>query len=92
MTQTQVTYFCIIQIAYTSHVSWVSPSGYLVEYEESASQNVSASLTMATIPNLVPNTEYRFRVSALTEGGHGQEVIKSQFTEAATDGVFSLLP
>lgn len=65
---------------------WTSPQGYLVEFTDSGVQNVSSLVTETTISQLVPDSSYQFRVSALTEAGQGAEVIHTQATAPALDG------
>lgn len=65
----------------------VSPRGFLIEYVKSDVVNVSATSTVTTISQLVPDTEYRFRVSALTENGQGPEMILVQATAPADGGM-----
>lgn len=76
-----------LQVEYSADVIWTSPRGFLVEFVESGVQNVS--ITTATISGLVPDTEYYFRVSAVTDVGQGAEARVQQATAPALGGTYS---
>ena len=76
----------LVQVTYTANVFWVSPGGTLVRFSESRSVNVSSSLLTIILSQLIPDTEYRFQVSAVTEYGQG-EVIVFKKTAQAYDGM-----
>ncbi len=63
-----------------------------MQFTESGTKNVSSELTATIFTQLLPNTEYRFKVSAVTEYGRGAEVTTVQSTTQAYDGqqIYSL--
>ena len=63
---------CRIQISYSAHVEYRSPRGVLVLFEDSG--NVTATVNRITIRGLVPESNYQFQVSAVTNSGRGAEV------------------
>ena len=77
-----------LQISYTAAVREVSAGGYLLQFDDSGTLTVTSSTAKMT--QLVPETEYRFRVSALTELGQGQEEIVVQSTSPAYGGMFCI--
>lgn len=58
-----------------------------MQFVDSGAENVSSSSTFVTVTQLVPDTEYRFRVSAVTEDGQGPEIIVIGTTAAAKGGM-----
>ena len=64
-------------------MSWYSPDGSLVQFTDSGIMNVSSEVTTTTVTQLLPDTEYHFRVSAITDFGRSAEVIVSHMTENA---------
>ena len=75
-----------MKVTYRADVPWYSPDGTLVRFTESGVKTVPSDTTMTTIYQLLPSTEYRFKVSAVTEYGRGAEVIVVQSTTQAYDG------
>ena len=66
-------------------MSWYSADSTLVQFSESDTSAVSSEDTSATISQLLPDTEYDLRVSAVTEYGRGAEVVVSTTTAPAYD-------
>ena len=66
-------YMYSVQVKYSGHVEWRTSSGRLLMFEDAG--NRSTQSTQLTVAPLVPDTDYRFRVSALTQSGQGQEVV-----------------
>ena len=54
-------------------MEWISRGGHLFKFAESG--GVSTGNTRLTVSPLVPETTYRFRVSAVTAKGPGREVV-----------------
>ena len=58
-----------------------------MQYTDMEVQQVPASVTRVVMTQLIPATEYRFTVSALTESGPGPEVVVVQTTAPSNGGV-----
>lgn len=57
-----------------------------MQYIDLETGDVPASITRLVITQLIPATQYRFTVSALTESGPGPEVVVLQTTAPSNGG------
>lgn len=78
-------FYCFLKVFYRADVSWYSPDETLVQFSESNTKTVPSEVTSTTVSQLLPDTEYYFRVSAVTEYGRGAEVAVSTMTAQAYD-------
>ncbi len=72
------------QVSYSGSVTWVSRGGMLVQFLESG--ELQTDYTSLTVRPLTPETNYQFKVSALTEKGEGAEVVQYGRTSEASGG------
>ena len=80
--------FSTVKVTYSGDVEWRSPGGYLLQFEDSG--DVSVTGTTATVSNLIPSTNYQFKVSAITANGRGGEMSSFALTRASQEGILSL--
>ena len=76
-----------LQVAYTARVTSRSRKGVLIDFDTSGEKNVSSSQTRTTIAGLFPDTEYSFRVAAVTQYGQGREVRVDNSTALPSGGM-----
>lgn len=74
-----------MKVTYSGDVEWRSPGGYLLQFEDSG--DVSVTGTTATVSNLIPSTNYQFKVSAITANGRGGEMSSFALTQASQEGI-----
>ena len=77
-----------MKVTYSGDVEWRSPGGYLLQFEDSG--DVSVTGTTATVSNLIPSTNYQFKVSAITANGRGGEMSSFALTRTSQEGILSL--
>ena len=77
--------FQCIQVTYSGDVEWRSPGRYLVQFEDTGAVTVAG--TTAMVSNLIPSTNYQFKVSAITANGRGGEMSSFALTRASQEGI-----
>ena len=60
------------QITYSANVQYRSPQGVLIIFVDSG--EVKATVNRIIVRGLVAESDYQFRVSAVTSSGRGEEV------------------
>ena len=61
-----------VQVAYSAQVDWRSPDGTLIRFTDSGQATTTG--TSLKVSQLIPGTNYLFKVSANTEKGRGADV------------------
>ena len=72
-------------MTYSGDVEWRSPGHYLIQFEDTGTVTVTG--TTAVVSNLIPSTNYQFKVSAITANGRGGEMSSFALTRASQEGI-----
>ena len=80
-------YFIIIfvnsQVEYTAVVEGRSPLGNLISFMHDGTSTSISNVNKITVQPLIPQTNYLFKVAALTTGGEGMQVRANGLTNDA---------